>query len=291
MRLLGNPSLTIITVSHNSADSIVGFVSSFLKQHVEPRFKDEIDLIFIENSDDRRITEFIAPLQRAGFQVKLIFTENKGFGSACNVGAAEASGRVLVFVNPDLTFETSIEPLIQYPIAGSWGTVRQRNGNGKNYSLDLLPEHKGLFFEIIKGMHFVNLAPSLFINKCYVIGSFFWVDKDLFNVVGRFNERFFLYYEEAELSRRLNSHSNPVVLGEIRVNHEGFGSHEGVLKAKNHQWDGLVEYCNITGQPHVFYRTLRTLGFLARFSASAAYSLSVLSAKEPQIGKRDEVTP
>ncbi len=290
MGLLGNPNLTIITVSHNSSDSIGDFVASFLKQHPEPRFRDEIEFIFIENSDDRSITESIAPLQRAGFPVKLIFTENKGFGTACNVGADEAAGRYLAFVNPDLTFATSLDALTQYHKTDTWGTVRQHNGNGHNYSLDLLPEHKGLLYEIFMGVRFVNLMPALFIHKCYIIGSFFWVDKNLFTRVGRFNERFFLYYEEAELSRRLNCYSNPVILDEIYVNHEGFGSHAGVYKAKNHQWDGFVEYCNITRQPHLFYRACKTLRFLARFSASATYSLNVLSAKESQICPREEPT-
>jgi GT2 family glycosyltransferase len=244
-----------------------------------------VEFIFVENSNDTSIEEALAPLIRAGFRVILLYSENHGFGAGCNLGATRTSGARLAFINPDITFSSSLKALIDHPIAKGWGTVRQLNGRGKAYSLDLLPEYKGFWFEFIRGRYIINLFPRLFASKFYVVGSFFWVSRAEFEIIGKFNELFFLYYEEAELSRRLQGLGPPEILEGVTILHIGLGSHTGECRAREHQWDGFVEYCNITEQPELFYRQIRVLRWLGRFSAKARRSLEVLSTKANSVGK------
>ena len=49
---------------------------------------------------------------------------------------------------------------------------------------------------------FYNLFAYFYISKnIFPIGSFFAIDNKLFHKSGGFNEEFFMYYEEAELSK------------------------------------------------------------------------------------------
>lgn len=271
--------LSIITVSHQSSGHLGSYVASFLSAHPDPSFKDKVEFIFVENSGDTRIEKTLTPLRQAGFRVILLYSENRGFGAGCNMGAARASGTRLAFVNPDITFSSPLTALIDQPIGKVWGTVRQLSGRGKAYSLDLLPEFKGFWFELIKGSNIINLLPWLFNSKSYIVGSFFWVNHVEFEMIGKFNERFFLYYEEAELSRRLQDICPPEIINEVVIHHIGLGSHSGKDRARGHQWDGFVEYCNVTKQPELFHRQVRILWWLGKFSPGAARSFEVLSAK------------
>jgi len=247
-----NKKISLITVTHKSENKISAYISSFLKYH--PSDQETIEFIFIENSSSKNIEKLILPLREAGFSVKLNYTENKGFGAGCNSGAKIASNDVLIFANPDLIFLSNISN-IGCNFLNKWGTIRQVNEKNKSYSMDLLPENKNFFTEVLCLYKYIDFSSKYWLNKSYVVGSFFICDKNLFNKSTGFDERFFLYYEEAELSSRLHKISGPPMLDmNYSILHIGLGSHSSTTAAIKNEINGLKTYCEITNQKHLLLK-------------------------------------
>jgi O-antigen biosynthesis protein len=148
-------------------------------------------------------------------------TENKGFAKACNTGAAKASGEYFLFLNPDtLVAENVIEEsilLIQSkPKAGAVG-VQMIDGSGK-----FLPESKRSFPTILSSLYKLTGLAALFpsskkinayalgnLNKNEVhavdviCGAYMLIAEKVFTECKGFDEQFFMYGEDIDLSYRI----------------------------------------------------------------------------------------
>ena len=84
-------SFSAIIVAHNSAAVIGRLVGSLPA---------EIEIVCVDNASSDDIGTALAP-----FPAKLVRNErNLGYGTACNRGAAKATGQFLLFLNPDISF-------------------------------------------------------------------------------------------------------------------------------------------------------------------------------------------
>lgn len=276
--------ISIITVCHKSGVKILEYVSSFLNAHSHIQDKSFCEFIFIENSGDRNIETSISHLINYGYSVSVIYSENKGFGAGCNIGASNAKGEVLAFINPDVRFLSSILPLSDTGKWNGWGTVKQLARNKRISSIDLLPEYKGLLFEIIKGHVWINLLDRFFLGSSYASGSFITVDKALFFQVGCFNEEFFMYYEEAELCKRLYNASGELFIEKrVVISHEGFGSQSSYAEILRNEAKGFITYCRITNQKDLVRKKIalyKILGIWSAFSRLKSKSLEDVLAGE-----------
>lgn len=247
--------------------------------HVQYQF------VFVENSGETDFQSAVQPLKDSGFEVIVLNTANDGFGRGCNAGAQHATGDILIFANPDIRFLGNLVPLQAHARQPFWGTVRQITPSGRMYSIDLLPENKGLFFELFKLYHLINRFFRWFLQKSYVVGSFLIVSKDLFVKSGGFDSAFFLYYEEAELSRRLQVlNGPPVIETRVAVFHEGFGSHNSWDEIFRHEANGFLTYCEVTKQPgllHARLRTLKLMGVVSKSSRKRFLALKTAAASGP----------
>jgi GT2 family glycosyltransferase len=269
--------ISLITVCHNSKEDIAKFVISFLKYHSLDRDQIKYEFVFVENSGQQGLREVVQPLRMSGYDVLVVDSKNEGFGIACNLGVHHSTGDLLVFVNPDIKFLSNLDPLAEFAANASWGSVRQLTPCGKMYSIDFFPEYKTLFFELIKGYRFINQYPNIFVKRCYVVGSFLVVERKMFERSGGFNPAFFLYYEEAELCRRLQVIGGPPLIeARISVFHEGFGSHETIENALNNEAKGFLTYCQVTSQLHLIHSRLSRFSVLGLFSNTAKQRYSIL---------------
>jgi len=260
----------LITVCHKSSVALKSYVDSFLKFHNTSTLENSYEFIFVENSGEGEIIrKVIAPLQVGGFTVNLVESENRGFGAGCNLGSDYATGEMLLFVNPDVVFASSLQALLHQPAGQVWGTCRQFMSSSRIQSFDFFPENKGIIYETLKLYWVINWTYPLFREKMYAVGSFLMVARQLFEAVGRFDERFFMYYEEAELCRRLQKVSRPVLARQVQVLHRCFGSHPSSEAANANRWRGFLTYCDVTQQPELVAAQLQTLHILGLFSRSA----------------------
>lgn len=197
--------LTVIIVAYNSEDFIEDCVRSLLENLPE---KSEIIVIDNNSSDNtaKKLENFVP-------KIDLIkSTTNLGFAKANNLAAKKVQGNYLFFLNPDTQITGSIfnELLGFYERESDAGIVAPKliQPDGKvQESVKNLPT----IWRAIK--EFIFLMPhaySQFIPKDddfteveSVYGAAMLIKRDLFNKVGGFDERFFLYYEDVDLCKRI----------------------------------------------------------------------------------------
>lgn len=260
--------ISVITVCHNSKQLLTDYVDSFLGMHRKSS-QLGIEFIFVENSQDQGTEEHALKLRSAGLQANVYFMKNNGFGAACNLGAQAATGEVLIFANPDIRFLSDLAGAQESFRHPPWGTVRQVNDHNRVYSFDLLPEYRNLLTEALQIHRFMHALRPLR-RFTYPVGSFMFVGKELFQRSGGFNERFFLYFEEAELSRRLVRLAGPAsYLEDVSIWHKGLGTQPSRSFTLREEARGFVTYCAVTGQEHLVTKRIATLRRLSPFSETA----------------------
>ncbi len=142
---------------------------------------------------------------------------NLGFGAACNLGATHANSEFLLFLNPDarLFFDTLAKALnfLHRPDnerVGICGVQLVDEEGCIARSCARFPTVSGLVARAIGFDHFIpKLGPTMSEwnhrqtrEVDQVIGAFFIVRANIFEMLCGFDERFFVYFEEVDFSRR-----------------------------------------------------------------------------------------
>jgi len=204
--------LSIIIVNYN--------VRHFLEQCLETCCKAiqglSAEIIVVDNNSVDQSCEMVKNLFPS---VKLISsTENYGFAKANNIGLKMASGKFILFLNPDTIiaedcFKECLDFMKAHPDAGAVG-VKMIDGSG-NY----LPESKRGFptpwVSFCKMTGLYKLFPkSRRFNGYYLghksenevaqidvlTGAFFFTRKSILDKIGGFDESYFMYGEDIDLS-------------------------------------------------------------------------------------------
>ncbi|MEZ4710467.1 MAG: glycosyltransferase family 2 protein [Caldilineaceae bacterium] len=193
------PRCSVIIVGYNNAADLRPLLA-MLTARPEP----DVELILVDNAstdETAQVAADYAPLVR---YAKL--AQNVGFAGGNNAGAALARGDVLLFLNPDtLPYAGWLNELVR-PLADAgvgMSTARlvhlQRphliNACGNDITWTGLTVCRGLDQP-------VELwdAPN---EVAAVSGACFAMRRALFAALGGFDERFFLYYEDTDLSLRV----------------------------------------------------------------------------------------
>ncbi len=147
--------------------------------------------------------------------------ENKGFAKACNQGLAMAKGRYILFLNPDTIvpedcFEKCIQFMQSHPRAGGLG-IRMIDGSGKFlkeskrsfpspltslyklFGLSRIFPHSRIF-----SRYHLGHLPEHSNNEVDVLaGAFMMIPREVLDKTGGFDENFFMYGEDVDLSFRI----------------------------------------------------------------------------------------
>lgn len=173
-------------------------------------------------------------------------TDNVGFAAACNQGAHAGSAPYILFLNPDAT--ASAETL-QGAVAYMNAAENQRVGI---CGVRLIDEHghtarscsrfpspsrilsdalglSRLFPHRFQSQHMHEWAHLESARVDQVIGAFFLIRRSLFEQLGGFDERFFVYFEEVDLSYRVHQLGySSMFLAHLEAFHKGGGSSDNV---------------------------------------------------------------
>ncbi|MEH3055062.1 MAG: glycosyltransferase [Patulibacter minatonensis] len=160
---------------------------------------------------------------------------NRGFGAGCNLGAANATGEVLIFLNPDAEFEVgAAEALSARARAGAMVGPTIRDGAGVRET-----RARNASGPIRNAVHIVwpeRLIPRAVAQDIrpsdpryrdggevpYVQGACMAVTRAAFFGAGGFDEAYFLYGEEEHLAAELRARGVPTVLHpEAAIRHVG----------------------------------------------------------------------
>ncbi|MCS6229730.1 glycosyltransferase family 2 protein [Shewanella baltica] len=205
--------VSIILVSYNTCKLTLDTISSIYKETKNLDF----EIILVDNdSKDNTVKEVETDYKL----VKVIKNNiNAGFGSANNIGVKYASGEYIFLLNTDtILLNNAVKILSDYldvnkdVVASAGNLYDQKKNPATSYSKlfpSLASELNQLFFNFTALFHRFNAhfnysdKPIKF--KGSLSGADAMIRKDIFNLVGGFDEDFFLYYEETELFYRMTN--------------------------------------------------------------------------------------
>jgi N-acetylglucosaminyl-diphospho-decaprenol L-rhamnosyltransferase len=210
-----NSSFDVIIVNWNAGPALRDCIASIPRAAI--RSIDLKRVVLVDNaSSDGSLSDIAFP----GHSVTLLQnSENRGFGAACNQGALGSEADYLLFLNPDtrLGSDSITVPLtfLEQPENRSIGICGIRltgEGGAAAICAARFPSVGSLVTETF-GLN--RLLPRIFPSRLLwsddlrgdgpvdqVIGAFFLVRRRLFEALGGFDERFFLYFEEVDFSLR-----------------------------------------------------------------------------------------
>jgi O-antigen biosynthesis protein len=147
--------------------------------------------------------------------------ENLGFAHACNQGLQAARGQYILFLNPDTILpedclKLCLEQLSSQPNAGALG-VRMIDGRGRflRESKRSFPSPLISFFKLsglarifprsplFARYHLGHLSEKNNHEVDVLAGAFMMVRKNILDKIGGFDETFFMYGEDVDLSYRI----------------------------------------------------------------------------------------
>jgi GT2 family glycosyltransferase len=185
--------------------------------------------------DNRSEDETIFKLEHNFPRFRFIHnTVNGGFSNGCNLGARNAEGRFLLFLNPDtVATEQEIEKLVLIAEGNdNYGIIscRQLNEKGKESvawgQFPSLLNLTGFQRSILRILtpHPSNLTPDITFPD-WISGSVVLMRKELFSKIEGFDEDFWMYFEDVDLCRRITNEGFRIALcRNITIEHNHGGS-------------------------------------------------------------------
>lgn len=189
----------VIVVAYNSGAFLRECIVSVLD--TEP----QVQIVVVDNSSADSAVEQI----KAEFPFIDIVrsAENVGFGGGCNLGAARAEREYFVFLNHDAQvrsgwLETLVQPLAEDSTLGLVTPKILLQDHPDTINVAGLDVHlSGL--SLCRGLGEPDSAHSQPAEVAAVSGAAFSARRSVFESVGGFDEDFFLYQEDVDLSIRI----------------------------------------------------------------------------------------
>lgn len=229
--------VSIVIVNYRSWDKLDACLKSIALQSI-----DGLEVIVVDNNSGDGLASNFVHIHPG---VKFILQDtNLGFAQACNRGASEANNEWLLFLNPDTilpadTLKLLLDKANNQP---SWKLIGIRQFN--DYGKDTHPH--GLFLQwwniwppirslerLIRGREFSKnyLSTAPITHPDWISGSFVLIRHNDFNELGGWDERFWMYCEDMDLSKRAAIKGwDRVLYNEISCIH----SHGGSSRINHH---------------------------------------------------------
>lgn len=214
--------VSVVIVSWNVKTFLVDCIESIIKY--PSLFDDEI--IVVDNASTDGTVE--AVIERFP-EVRLIAnTDNTGFAQANNQGAAVARGEYLFIVNPDtLLLPNTLNELVKFmdcnpdiaicgPHVLNEDRTTQRSVRGLPTWGMAFSRHTplgtlGLFRKSLRTWRCRDFNYHQQADVEQLIGAALLVRRNIFERVCGFDERFFMYYEEVDLCKRIKEEGGRIV--------------------------------------------------------------------------------
>lgn len=211
------PSWTLITVTFNNAEKLRKYWSDPIPAHVE--------WIVVDNGST---DDSAAVAKELGATLVIESDRNLGFSAANNAGLKYAKSAYVAFVNPDVRVKFADLPALAERIDLRGGLVSPQLLNDDR---SFQPNGRGMPLLYHKALNRLSKSPLrnqylLYAKEneeryvFWLIGAVVAGKADTFAQLGGWNERYFLYYEDKDISIRAWRAGIPVVLcGQFQWNH------------------------------------------------------------------------
>lgn len=232
--------LDIVIVNWNSGDRLRSVISTISEHHAGI----VRSVVIVDNDSTDESVDMVTTMTAVlPFDLQVMRNRsNRGFAAACNQGAARGTGEYILFLNPDTRiFENSLARPLEF-------LRDQKSHHVGIVGIQLVDEHGNVARSCSRFPSLARFAAqatgisrvpmfrvfSQAMNEWdhrstrqvdQVMGAFFLVSRSLFELLGGFDERFFVYFEEVDFARRaLDRGWSSVYLADARAFHEGGGT-------------------------------------------------------------------
>ncbi len=229
-------TLSIIILSYNTKELTIACIDSIITQYKQELDNDRFEIIVVDNASADATAEAVEKLIHSagsGLNLKLIKSgENLGFSKGCNLGAKEAKGEFLLFLNSDTEIkDQGFIKMADYlkkneNIGILGGALKNENGTaqasvGKFYNLvNLLLAMLGL-----ERAGFLRESPKEIKKVDWVSGASMMIGRKTFEKTGGFAKELFMYAEDMELCYRADKKGFPTYFyPEVTLFHKERGS-------------------------------------------------------------------
>jgi N-acetylglucosaminyl-diphospho-decaprenol L-rhamnosyltransferase len=241
------PSVHVVIVNWNSGPQLAECLASFAAVAADRVAVTRIAVV------DNASTDGSCDNLLGSLPVTIIRNaENRGFAAACNQGAAGADAEFLLFLNPDTRLmadalekpaaflradENSAAGIAGIQFIDADGHLARNTARmptpwsmlGNSLGLDrLMPSVFPPHF-VTEWAHDETRAVD------QVMGAFMLVRRSLFETLGGFDERFFVYFEDLDLACRARARGfASVYLATAQAFHRGQGTTEGAIGTRTY---------------------------------------------------------
>lgn len=248
----------MITVSIVTYKTNLEELSKCLNSLISPLIE---TIYIVDNSNQKNIADFCTQYSN----IVYIGSDNVGYGAGHNKALKLSLGKknkYHLILNSDVYFKPNIlEKLVDYmdvnvDVAQVQPNIIYPDGT-QQYTCRLLPAPANLIFRrflpkwMVKEMNykytleFWNHKKEA--NIPYHQGSFMFFRLECFNKVGLFDERFFMYPEDIDITRRMHKYYRTMFWPEVTVVHaHRAASYKSKKMLKIHMWN-MIKYFNKWG--------------------------------------------
>ncbi|MFA6383565.1 MAG: glycosyltransferase family 2 protein [Parcubacteria group bacterium] len=192
--------LSIVIVNYRSEKYLGKCISSIKEKILDADYE-----IIVVNNDKEKLLEAQLPKE-----IRLINSGgNIGFGAACNLGAKSAQGEILCFLNPDTEIISSSFSGVLYKFAkdNKLAIVGPKLVNEGGETQEWIAGGEiTIWSTILNNFGYKRdqkIWESVAPMECaWVSGAAMFIRKDIFDRLGGFDEKFFMYFEDSDLCRR-----------------------------------------------------------------------------------------
>ncbi|MDR3687695.1 MAG: glycosyltransferase family 2 protein [Coriobacteriia bacterium] len=259
--------LSVVVVAYHS-DRVIGDCLASVSKALP-----DAQVIVVDNGSEKSEDQLLT-IARSASVTTISGQGNIGFGAACNLGARHATNESLLFLNPDARVDScgraDLEETLRCEPLGIVAPVFVGVDGGRHC---VVRPFSRLLPELAK--HTVgNVTPRWFRprqrsvqsgQEGWVSGAALIVQKSEFLSAGGFDERYFLYYEDQDLSRRYLLRGFPVrptaALAIIHDSSTSSSATDASAIALSAAWLSWVQYVAL-------WRSERTASKVARVGAS-----------------------
>ena len=236
-------TLAVVIVTYDSAEPIGATLAA-----LEGQFEDGDELVVVDNGS----TDGTPAAVRAASPRARVLEQgaNTGFAGGCRAGVAASSAPLILFLNPDAQPAPGALAALravagERPGWGAWQALVTMDGGRAINTAGNVAHYLGISWAGSCGLP-VGEAPAEPVEVPFASGSAMVVRREAWAAVDGFDERYFMYCEDLDLSLRLALRGYGVGLApRARVEHH-YEFHKGARKwfllERNRWWTIVSDY-------------------------------------------------
>ncbi len=229
-----NKKISILIVNYRSEKYLEKCIASL---YLKIKNKIEAEILIINNDSKTKLIKVAKKYP----SVQIINSQkNIGFGAGHNLGVKQAQGEFLFFLNPDAEIlSVNIQKIITLlenntkigilggKLIDDFGVVQKWNAGAQLDFKELIKNNLGL----TRSKNFWQSQTKQEVD--WVSGAALLIRKNDFIKVGGFDEKFFMYFEDLDLCRRIKNQKKQILFyPDLLIKHEGGKSYSNPKKQK-----------------------------------------------------------